>query len=104
MPHDEPTSDDLRHLRETVEARLGRRNRLAAVATVVAAPVPIIDAASGAKFHTWTVLFPLLAGGGAMMLWQLNPWRAARVRCPVCGEDWEHDEFLGWSQCEKCGL
>jgi hypothetical protein len=26
------------------------------------------------------------------------------VRCPVCGEDWEHDEFLGWSCCEECGL
>lgn len=104
MSHDEPTSDELQRLRETGKARLSQRNWLAAIATIVAAPVPIIDAASGATFHTWTILFPLLAGGGAMLLWQLNPWKAAAVRCPACGEHWEHDEFLGWSQCEKCGL
>ena len=90
-------------LREAVKARLSRRNWIALISTLCAAPIPVIAASSGQNFHGWTVLVFLLSGGAAMLVWHLNPWRA-RVRCPVCGEDWEHDEFLGWSQCEKCGL
>ena len=55
-------------------------------------------------FSGWMVLVFLLCGGVGTLLWQLKPWRAPHVRCPACGEDWEHDEFLSWPQCEKCGL
>jgi hypothetical protein len=103
MSHGEPTPNDVERLREIVKARLSQRNCLALIATLCGAPVPVIAAVTG-YFSGWTLLAFLLSGGVGMLIWQLNPWRGPRVRCPVCGEDWEHDEFLGWQQCKQCGL
>ena len=104
MSHGEPALADLQQLRLTVQARLSLQYWIALVATVVAAPVPLLSAVFCRHFPSWTILFPLLSGAVSILLWILNPWRSPRVRCPKCGEAWEHVEFLGWSQCEQCGL
>lgn len=71
---------------------------------LLAIPLPIISALRDNPFQKWTIVVALFAPGVAMGLWDFNPWHRSRVRCPACGENWEHDEFLGWSQCAKCGL
>ena len=68
-------------------------------------PIPVIAIiASDGILPAWALLIALFSPAIGMLLWQFNPRREPRVRCPVCGEDWEHDEFLGWRCCEECGL
>jgi hypothetical protein len=102
MSHREPTPDDLRRLRGIVKARLSQRNWVTLLAMLCGAVIPVI--AFSGHFVGWTLLAFLLSGAVGTLLWQLNPWRAPKVCCPVCGEDLEHDEFLGWQRCEQCGL
>ena len=104
MSDGELTPDDVDRMRAIVRARLSQRNWTALIATICGATVPVGAALSARRFPGWTILFLLLSGAVAMLLWHVNPWRRPQVRCPVCGDDWEHDDSLTSSRCEQCGL
>jgi hypothetical protein len=101
----DPSPDDLRQLRAVVQQRLSRRNNVSLIAMFAGYPIPVIAIiASDGVLPAWALLIALLSPAIGMLRWQFNPRREPKVHCPVCGEDWEHDEFLGWRYCEECGL
>jgi hypothetical protein len=96
--------EELERVRTVVRQRLSQRNWIGLIAMLWAAPIPLIAAWRCHPFPGWTVLVALLAAPAAMMIWELTAGRKSRICCPVCGEDWQHDDFLKWPQCEQCGL